>query len=153
MAESGRPGMPDSSRQLTPEGRNQLKQVLKVTQEAGVSPDVMLASPYTRAMETARIAAEALGYRSAILTEDELMPDGDPESVWQAIRMHSRAHQLLVVSHEPLMSATLGYFLGCLELRVNFGTATIARVDVNGSGPLPRGVLCWLITPATAGAR
>lgn len=153
MAENGRAGTPDSDRRLTAEGRGQLTQVLKLAGDAGASPDLVLASPYQRAMETARMAAAAFGYSREIQVENALTPDRDPETVWTAIRMHPDARRLLVVSHEPLISATLGYLVGCLDLRVEFGTATIARVDVNGFGPAPRGVLRWLIAPAMAGAR
>jgi len=152
-AEHSHSGAADHERRLTAEGRHQLTPVIHAVKTAQMSPDVVLSSPYKRAMQTAELAAERLGYRSPILTANALTPDGDPESVWAEIRLHREANQILLASHEPLMSATLAYLLGCPHLAVEFPTATVARVDVSGLGPAPRGVLRWMITPKLAEGR
>ena len=49
------------------------------------------------------------------------------------------------------MSATFAFLLGCPVLTVDMKKAGLARVDCEGFGPDPKGVLKWLLTPATAG--
>ncbi|MBV8904023.1 MAG: histidine phosphatase family protein, partial [Acidobacteriia bacterium] len=67
IAENGRPGLKDADRALTAEGKDKLKRVLVRARGAGVEPGVILSSPYRRALETAQIAAESLGYRGKIV--------------------------------------------------------------------------------------
>ncbi len=151
IAEDGHPGMPDRDRELTPEGRKRLREVLRAVKGADVSPDILLASPYKRAMQTASVAAEALGYAGTVVTSNALVPDSSADAVWGEIRVYRGARQILLASHEPLMSATFAYLLGCPHLLVDFKKAAIARVDVDRFGPAPQGVLRWFMTPKLAG--
>ncbi|MCX6620985.1 MAG: histidine phosphatase family protein [Acidobacteria bacterium] len=151
IAEDGGPVTPDRDRILTPEGRKRLRDVLRAARAAGVAPDVLLASPYKRGLETASITAEVLGFQGSITSTNSLVPGGSPEVVWEEIRVYRGEEQVLLASHEPLMSATLAYLLGCPQLLVEFKKATLARVDVDRFGPTPRGVLRWLLTPKLAG--
>ena len=59
-AEHGRPGAPDQDRALTPEGRAQLQRQAAAMRLAGLTPHVILTSPYRRAQETAAILGETL---------------------------------------------------------------------------------------------
>ncbi|MDP9170388.1 MAG: histidine phosphatase family protein, partial [Acidobacteriota bacterium] len=72
-ADDGRPGSPDSARELTREGRRKTSEVLKMARNAGVAPAVILSSPYVRARQTAKIAAEDLGYEGEILIAQSLV--------------------------------------------------------------------------------
>ena len=150
IAEDGIPGRSDRERALTTEGRKRLREVLVAVKAAGVAPDLLLASPYKRAQETAAIAAEVLGYRRNIETTTALVPESSPEAVWEEIRVWRDARQLLLASHEPLMSSTLAHLLGCPQLLVEFKKGAIARVDLDHFGPAPYGVLRWLMTPKLA---
>src|SRR5579863_1219244 len=48
------------------EGRDKLRRVLKRARAAGVAPSLILSSPYKRALETAEVAADILGYAGRI---------------------------------------------------------------------------------------
>jgi phosphohistidine phosphatase len=152
IAEDGGPGTPDRDRNLTPEGRKRLKDVLRAAKAADVAPDVLLTSPYRRAQQTASIAAEVLEFDGTVTSTNSLVPDSSAEAVWDEIRVYRDAQQILLSSHEPLMSSTLAYLLGCPHLLVEFKKATLARVDVDRFGPAPHGVLRWLLTPKLAGS-
>ena len=151
IAEDGRPGLRDADRALTPEGRDKLKRVLKRAKGAGVDPDVILSSPYRRALETADVAAASLGYRGQIVQTKALIPNASPHDVWEEIRSRKNEPSLLLSSHEPLMSSALALLLGNPALQVDMKKAALARVDCDSFGPEPRGILKWLLTPATAG--
>jgi phosphohistidine phosphatase len=152
IAEDGGPGTPDQDRNLTPEGRKRLREVLRAAKKADVAPDVLLTSPYKRALETASIAAELLEFSGPITNSNALVPDSSATAVWDEIRVYRDVGQILVSSHEPLMSSTLAYLLGCPQLQVEFKKAALARVDIDRFGPAPHGVLRWLLTPKLAGS-
>jgi phosphohistidine phosphatase len=151
IAEDSRPGMRDADRALTPDGREKLKRVLKRAKGAGVDPDVILSSPYRRALETAEVAAASLGYRGEIVQTKALIPTASPHDVWEEIRSRKTESSLLLSSHEPLMSSVLALLLGNPALQVDMKKAGLARVDTDSLGPEPRAILKWLLTPATAG--
>jgi phosphohistidine phosphatase len=151
IAEDAAPGKPDSERALTAPGRQKLRRVLARAKEAKVQPDLILSSPYRRALETAEVAVESLGYRGEVVRTQTLVPNADPHDTWEEIRAYKSESALLLASHEPLMSTLLGFLLNTPTLSVDFKKAALARVDCDRFGPEPRGTLKWILTPATAG--
>jgi phosphohistidine phosphatase len=151
IAEDVRPGQPDSERALTAEGRERLRRVLKRAQAAEVNPDAILSSPYRRALETAAVAAEALGCKSQIERTRALVPEASPYDAWEQIRARRPDASLLLASHEPLMSSLAALLLGCPALQVDMKKAALVRIDCDRFPAQPRGVLKWMLTPATAG--
>jgi phosphohistidine phosphatase len=111
---------------------------------------VILSSPYVRAVETAELAAELLGYKGQIVRTQALVPEASPDDVWQEIRSRRDEGALLFASHEPLMSATVAFLLGSPGLLVEMKKAALVRLDCDRFGPEPRGVLRWMLTPAIA---
>jgi phosphohistidine phosphatase len=140
-------GYPDSARALTAEGKEKLRRVLK---QAAVKPSLILSSPYRRAVETAEIAAEVLGYTGDIERSESLTPDGSPQEVWEEIRARRDEDSILLASHEPLMSATVAFVLGAPGLHVDMKKAALVRVDLDRFGPQPLGLLKWMLTPGVA---
>src|SRR5690348_1434062 len=76
----------DAERALTAEGREKLARVMKRARQAGVVPGVILSSPYRRAVETAEIAAEVLGYEGKIVRVRALLSEASPREAWDEIR-------------------------------------------------------------------
>ena len=68
IAENRDLGKPDATRQLTKQGKRDLHALLQQARAAGVSPQTILTSPLTRALETARIAAEELKCENVVET-------------------------------------------------------------------------------------
>jgi len=151
IAEDARQGHPDSERALTGDGREKLRRVLKRARAAGVEPGVILSSPYRRAMETADVAVEALGYQGKVVRTPALLPDVSPFDAWEEIRAHRDEHSVLLSSHEPLMSSLAAFLLGSPALEVDMKKAALVRVDCDRLSPQPKGVLKWMLTPAVAG--
>jgi phosphohistidine phosphatase len=140
----------DADRILTDEGREKLRRVLKRAASAGVSPSLVISSPYKRALETAEIAASELRYEGKILRVGSLTPDSSPPSVWSEIREHRDESAILLAGHEPLFSATVAHLLGSTHEMVEFRKASLLRIDIHSFGPAPQGVLQWMITPKLA---
>jgi phosphohistidine phosphatase len=145
-AASGR----DADRRLTEEGRDKLRKVLERAHSAGVSPSLILTSPYRRALETAEIAARELGYEGKLLRTDALVPHGTPRDVWQELRRQSDEPVVLLAGHEPLFSATVAYLLGSTREMIDFRKGALVRIDVGSLGAEPYGVLQWMIIPSVA---
>jgi len=147
IAEDARPGMSDSDRALTSEGKDKLRRVLK---RAGVEPSLILSSPYKRAVETAEIAAEVLGYKGKIVRIDALVPHGSPYDVWEEIRARREEFAILLASHEPLMSTMAAFLLESPALQVDMKKAALVRIDCDRPGAKPGGILKWMLTPAVS---
>jgi phosphohistidine phosphatase len=137
-------GYPDEQRALTAEGKEKLRKVLK---RSGAKPSLILTSPYRRAVETAEIAAEVLGYTEELERANALTPNGSASGVWDEIRAHKGETAILLASHEPLMSATVAHFLGAPGVHVDMKKAALVRIDVDRLGPQPLGVLKWMLVP------
>ena len=153
IADNDSPTGRDADRPLTGEGRRKLREVLKSVAAAGVTPEVIVSSPYVRARQTAEIACEVLGYKEKVHGSDALVPDSDPQQVWQEIRNTYRgAHSILLASHEPLMGRCTGFLLGYPDLLVDFKKGAIVRIDIEQFGVLPRGLLRWMLVPKLASA-
>jgi phosphohistidine phosphatase len=146
-AENAGPGMPDSERALTGEGKEKLRRVLK---QSGVEPSLILSSPYKRAVETAQIAANVLGYKGKIVETRALVPESSPHGVWEEVRARKTEPAILLAGHEPLMSALMAWLLNTPALQVDMKKAALVRIDFERVGPEPRGILKWMLTPAVA---
>ena len=150
IAENAAPGTPDSERALTGEGREKLRRVLARAHAAEVAPSLILSSPYRRVLETAEVAVEMLGYPGKVVKTRALVPDASPFDAWDEIRKRPGEPAILLASHEPLMSSFAAFLLASPALLVDMKKAALVRVDCERIGPEPKGVLKWMLTPATA---
>jgi phosphohistidine phosphatase len=151
IAEDAGPGRPDSERALTSEGRDKLRRVLKRARLAQTEPSVILSSPYRRALETADVAADVLGYKGKVVRTRALVPEASPSEAWDEIRSRNGEASILLASHEPLMSSMVAFLLNSPALHVDMKKAALVRVDCGIFGPEPRAMLKWMMTPALAG--
>jgi phosphohistidine phosphatase len=150
IAEESHSGGNDAERELTPDGKRKLRDTLRLARRAGVEADLIVTSPYVRAVETARIAAEVLEYGSQILSTDALIPSSDPEAVWEEIRVHKSLESILLVGHEPLLSHLTGFLLAAPALFIDMKKGALVRVDVQEFGVHARGILKWMLVPKLA---
>ena len=150
IAEDAPPGRADSTRALTPEGRERAAAVVKMAREAGVTPSLIASSPYLRAVQTAEVAAKGFGYAGDILRLPTLVPHGNPEAVWNDVRALKDEKAIVLASHEPLMSTLAAYLLNAPTLVVDMKKSAMLRIDIASVGPQPRGVLRWMIVPKLA---
>jgi phosphohistidine phosphatase len=145
-ARSGR----DADRVLTEEGREKVRGVVKRARAGGMWPTVILSSPFARALETAQIAAKALGHDDEIVTSNAFIPDASPEESWAEIRTHKAEPEVLIAAHQPLCGALTAFLLDSPALSVDFRKAALVCIDLDGVGAGPRGVLQWMLTAKLA---
>lgn len=141
----------DADRALTSEGRRKLALVLERAASAAVRPDIILTSPYLRAAQTAQAAAAALDPKRKPVEVPALTPDGTPQAVWDVLRDYREMEQVLIASHEPLLSQLVAFLLDCPALLVDMKKAAMVAIELNAWRGQPHGVLRWMLTPALAG--
>ncbi len=150
------PGQPDSARELTREGREKVAAVGRLARRSGVSPSLILSSPYVRAVQTAQIAVKEFVYTGPELQLASLVPHGTAAAVWNDLRDHSDERAILIAGHEPLLGVLGAYLLGTPELRIEMKKATMLRIDLPDTGRSrtapPRGTLRWMLTAGLASA-
>jgi phosphohistidine phosphatase len=150
-AELRGPGVAEADRKLTPEGKRELRPVLRLAREAGVAPEAILTSPWTRALETATAANQAFGGLQLIETK-ALLPDVQPAQIWGEIRSLRPLKEIMVVGHEPHLSRLAGFLLEA-PVAIDMKKAAIIRIDVEEREGPPRGVLKWMLTPKLASGK
>ncbi len=138
----------EASRQLTAKGRSDVGRVITRAQTAKVKPDLILSSPYARARQTADIAAKLLKVK--VEESRHLLPSVEPHLIWDELREHADAAQIILVGHEPHMSR-LASFLLMTILAIDFKKGALLRVQVENPPAQPHGVLKWILTPKLAG--
>ena len=136
---------PDPERFLTSEGQQRTRRAVKGLRRLDVRPDLVLSSPWTRAVETATLAIEGLRLDDDVLrTREDLLPDSDPASVATHVRGLD-GECTLVVGHAPhldgLLANLLGGSSGSMSSLKKSGAASI--VLTGGAGA----ELEWLATP------
>ena len=153
VAVEGGAATSDPDRPLTGEGRKKLRQVLQNAAKAHVQPSLILSSPLKRALQTAEIAKEILGYKRDVLETGALKPGSSVEQVWEEIRVHRQEASLMLVGHNPLLENLAGYLLGSRNLKMDFKKGAVLRLDIETFGVEPKGILRWYLTAKIADSR
>lgn len=110
MAEEHAEG--DSDRSLTKEGRDEVRQAATALAGTDPSPDLIVSSPYVRAVQTAELVAAAAGYGGAIRVSRALEPEAPPSGVRDLVEGFSERAHIVLVAHEPLLSGVCRLLLG-----------------------------------------
>lgn len=127
----------DALRPLTPLGRQEATaaatHLINDRGEQAPNADlVVVASPYVRAQQTAKIVLEALNYTQPLITSDQITPDISARYATKAldgIISGADGKDLLVVSHMPLVSELINHLVwGDNDQRVAMGTAYVAKL-------------------------
>ena len=100
----------DHDRWLSARGREQARVLARLLREQGVAPDAVLASPLPRAVQTAELVADGVGYVGVIEVLPALAPGAHPRVA--ADELTSRGDAVVVVGHEPTISALGAFLLG-----------------------------------------
>jgi len=153
VAEKDRSGLSDADRALTQDGRRKLREIIKAAGEAQVQPSLILTSPLKRAVQTAEVAQEVLGYKNEILRSKALLPGSSVEQVWEEIRAHRDKPSLMLVGHNPLFAELSGYLLGSSDMQVEFKKGALLCVDFEEFRERPKGTLRWYLTSKMAAKR
>ncbi len=143
--------VPEADRQLTPKGKRDVERVVKLALGKKLSPELILTSPYRRAVETAEIVRGLLPGKIRLIETPSLLPEARPEETWKELRSFAKTKQILIAGHEPHLSHLVAYLLGTPSLDLDLKKGALVRISLQSVTPEPRGQLKWIVTPALTG--
>lgn len=117
----------DSERCLTEFGRQQIQRSLAELNSKGLKPDVILASPYVRAKQSAEYARAAFPC-AEYQTWESLVPESDSAFLCEQLQRQTQK-TILLVSHQPFVGTLLSYLCGQPEGRYPMDTASLACLE------------------------
>lgn len=153
IAEDAAHGTADHDRALTDDGWKRLRKAAAVWSTLVPTPEVLMVSPLRRALQTAEVFAEAVGFTGDLRVADALVPNGassvalsmlEAEVLWQT-------PAVAVIGHEP----HLGYLLGALltghpRTSVPLKKGMLVAVETESSASM-LGALRFALTQKIAG--
>lgn len=100
----------DRDRWLSPRGREAARVLARLLRESRVEPDAIVSSPLPRAVQTAELLAQGLDYLGHVASLRSLEPAAQPRVA--ASTLQNLGRSLVVVGHEPSLSALGAFLLG-----------------------------------------
>jgi phosphohistidine phosphatase len=116
---------PDANRRLTLAGKQEvIRSAKKIIHRAG---DLQIvASPYIRAQQTARLVRDSLGVQSGIDTWAEVSPGGNCSLVSDKLAA-LMPQGIMLVTHQPFISRLIYYLTG---KEIPMATAMVACINI-----------------------
>jgi phosphohistidine phosphatase len=118
----------DPHRYLTATGRVQARAIGDRLRWHDCAPSHLWSSPLVRAIQTAELVASGLACDLAVEAVTALAPDEDPREVVAALAALAADASVVVVGHEPGLSA-IGALLVGEPAFASLGKAQAARID------------------------
>ena len=98
----------DASRQLVEIGREQARRAARALSEAKQLPDIVLTSPYERALRTAEEFCATAGIAAPIM-QDWLACGMHPQTALRELSAFTEFHRVAIVGHEPDLSCLISH--------------------------------------------
>ncbi len=141
--ESGPRG--DAGRKLSQDGEVQIEISSKRLKELGVSPGVIISSPFLRAMETADIAAKHFPTARRVIEPALISMFPLSEIVNSIAKAAGDEPSALVIGHQPTMGSLCGLLLKADG--PHFSTGSFARLKCSDGPGYENAELAELFTP------
>ena len=138
----------DRQRPLTPKGIKRIQKEAKGLIRLSLSFDKILTSPLTRALETAKIIAQALQLENRLAEIEQLAPDRSVQELLTGLAAYAGDKNILLVGHEPLLSSTVAFLLSeKAAAHIQLKKGGLCCLQVDGVRPRKAAVLLWALTP------
>ena len=145
-------GLDDAKRPLSPTGRRQARKLARLLCRAGVAFDLAFTSPLVRAKQTTAIVLDITNESQPVQAQE--VPallnetDADVFADW-LVRLPPDAGHVLLVGHEPSLSARVRRMLGLERPEaLDLSKGAVACVKTSDKR---EGSLSFLITPKSLG--
>ncbi len=137
----------EPERYLTEDGIKKTKQSAKGVVALGITADVLISSPYVRAMQTAEIFAGALDYsKQKIRHSDLLLPGADPALFFRELAKDKQSSSVFVFGHAPHLDELIAAALATKHTITTLKKSGVAALTLKRISP-PSAQLIWLATP------
>jgi phosphohistidine phosphatase len=139
----------DADRPLTAEGERKVWQIAEAMEALELSFDLILASPYLRARQTAEIVAEAFKARKKLEFNEALTPSGSSQQLVEFLNRRQPAPESVLLSgHEPSLSELISLLLsGGENLSITMKKGGLCKLTVEQLKHGRCACLEWLLTP------
>ena len=139
---------PDAERPLTPKGMKRSHAAALGLHALKIHPDAVLTSPWLRALQTAEIFCEVMGFSSKkIVQVDALKGTSTPAELFRELAK-LKAKTVLCFGHEPHLHLVIGQVLHTGAKITELKKAGVACLDLERISP-PQGQLVALYPPST----
>jgi phosphohistidine phosphatase len=134
---------------LTTKGMKRMRRIANGIRRMRVGFDVILSSPYRRALETTFVIAREYGAGQVIQTNNALKPEVLPEEVIRTLQeRYSTCRRMLLVGHEPQLSALVSTLTsGSAGARPLLKKGGLCKLQANSLQVGKCATLLWLLTP------
>jgi len=137
--------MPDSARYLNARGRLSFREMSRRFREAGGLPTLIFTSPFVRAVQTAEILSEALGYDGEVVVSPQLSPGFDMDGLNEVLDGCPGETEIAFVGHAPDLGDMLALLLS-LPGGYAMRKGAIAALDLPDAGHRLRARFAWLLS-------
>jgi len=136
---------PDPERPLTARGVKKTRLAALGLGKFEIKPDPFITSPLIRAVQTAEIFTEALGFPpSRIRSSEHLKPAADPAEFLKELS-RLKAKEVICFGHAPHVDTMISQLAGARGVFTSMKKAGVACFECGAS--LGRWDLLWLVTP------
>jgi phosphohistidine phosphatase SixA/ADP-ribose pyrophosphatase YjhB (NUDIX family) len=135
----------DATRELTAAGVDALVAGAPLWRSLNLRPDVVLASPLTRARHTAELFVAGMGLGDTPIVDERLSPGAGWGDLARAMAAHPDARRVMFVGHQPDLSGAIALLTGAASVRLRPGG--VACVEFPGIPEPDAGELAWLLDP------
>ena len=137
---------PDPERYLTEDGIKKTRQVAKGVAALGITPDLLISSPYVRAMQTAEIFA-ALSYpKQKIRKTDSLLPGAEPTLFFRELAKDKHSSTVFCFGHAPQLDELIAAAFASKHPLTALKKSGVAGIRLKRISP-PSAEFLWLATP------
>jgi phosphohistidine phosphatase len=136
----------EAERALTPEGLKKTQGVARGMRKIGMEPEIVLTSPFLRAVQTAEIACTALKVETRKLIRVEaLLPNAKPSLLFDDLAKLKES-EVLCCGHAPNLDEVIAYALGIRAPITELKKAGVASLEIESFAP-PKAKLAALYVP------
>ena len=129
-------GLPDFDRPLKDRGKRAAQRIGNWILQNNLLPELIISSPATRALETARKCCKVMGIPGKSIQQDRRIYEASDETLLKVLReIPEHYNRVMIVGHNPGLEELLEGLVGDSILRDGDGkllpTATLARLQIS----------------------
>lgn len=138
----------EHDRFLTPKGIAKTQAAAQGLRVLGIKPGIILTSPLLRAVQTAEIACEALGYPVKKLQRTEtLKSDAKPADLFDELS-GIKADEVMCVGHAPNLDEVIAFAIGSHSAVTALKKAGLGSLEIESFSP-PRSTIVGVYSAKT----
>lgn len=136
----------DFDRELTEKGKFVIKKASEAWKNYLVKLDVVLTSPFIRAVQTAEILSSIL-QESQNIIKDNILAAGSRTSSLIDLLNSVNYKNVAVVGHQPDLANHINNFCGTGSFNLAFPPASLAKIEFENSIKYGKGKLIYVVPP------